>query len=207
MNPILKKTIENAKYLIPAIGVSAVLYLLLPVSYYLFHSEMQDIMNAKKIRTVKVDTIQLKKKKEREDKQIKKKKKENVKEFQKRFLSRFDLDLSVMSANGSGAAMLGQGFDNVIEEGDADVPPIKRIFIPPRYPTRAKEEGIEGKVVAKLLIDESGNVLRVKILKTPRFWGFDNAVIDAAKKWRFEPAKLNNLPVKVWATQVIEFKL
>lgn len=203
----LSQITENGAYILIALGISAALYLILPVSYYLFHSEIYDIMQSRKQKTVKVDTIKVQQKKEREIKEIKKREKPKLKEFQKRFFSRFDLDLSVMSAEGSGAGLVSTGFDKVIEEGEADIPPIKRIFIPPRYPARAKEEGIEGKVVARLLIDENGDVLQVRIMKAPRFWGFDNAVMDAAKKWKFEPAKLNNLPVKVWATQVIEFKL
>ncbi|MCP4728334.1 MAG: energy transducer TonB [bacterium] len=203
---ILQYIASNAKFLGIAVTISALLYLLLPVSYYLFHEEIYKMMQDRKQKIVKVDTIKIKKK-ERETKEIEKKKRTRLKKFKKRFSDRFKLDLSVLAAEGDGAGMMDSGFGNVIEEGEADIPPIKKRFIPPRYPSRARTEGVEGNVVAKLLIDENGDVLTVRILKEPRHWGFGYAVIEAAQQWKFEPAKLNNMPVKVWATQVIEFKL
>ncbi|MDY6934171.1 MAG: energy transducer TonB [Spirochaetota bacterium] len=200
------KKAENIKYLILALLISVLLYLLLPVSYYLFYSQVNKILNAREAKTVKVDVVQIQKK-ERKILKIEKPKKKRLERFQKKFFSRFDLDLSVLSSEDGGPGIMASGFENVIEEGEADIPPIKRIFMPPRYPTRAKEEGIEAKVIAKLLIDEMGNVVRVRIIDAPRFWGFGEAVIEASKNWKFEPAKLNNLPVKVWATQVVEFRL
>lgn len=200
-----EKIAENSKYIIISFIISAILFLLLPVSYYVFHSQIYNIMKAKQIKTVRVETVRIKKK-EREVKEIEKTKK-RLKKIQRRFFDRFNLDLSVLSAKGDGSGMFEADFGNIIEEGEADVPPIKRIFTPPKYPERAKNEGIEAVVVVKLLIDEKGNVLKVRIMRTPRYWGFDDSVIEAAKKWKFEPAKLNNMPVKIWATQAIEFRL
>ena len=197
---------KNTKFFLLALAISILLYLLLPVSYYLYHSRVYEILSARKTTTAKIETFKIQKK-EREVKEIEKTKKEKLKKFQKRFFTRFDLDLSVLSSEGGGKGIISADFENVIEEGEADIPPIKRIFIPPRYPHRAKKDGIEGNVVAKILIDENGNVIKVRIIKTPRFWGFDSAVIEAARNWKFEPAKLNNMPVKVWATQVVEFRL
>ena len=198
--------VKNSKHLLVALIVSLLLFLLLPVSYYIFHAQLYDLMNAKQLKMVKVETIKLKKK-EKEIKEIEKIKKKRLKKFQNKFLTRFNLDLSVLSGDGSGAGSLDAGFDNVIEEGEADIPPLKRIFNPPNYPERARNEGIEGTVIVKLLIDENGNVRRVRVIKAPKYWGFDDSVRKAAKLWKFEPAKLNNMPVKVWATQVIEFRL
>ncbi|MDY6968447.1 MAG: energy transducer TonB [Spirochaetota bacterium] len=202
INSIIKKF----KYILFALIVSSLLFLMLPVSYYIFHSKLYNLINVKQLKSFKVETIKVKKK-EKKIKEIEKTKKKKLKKFQNRFLTRFNLDLSVLSGEGSGAGALAAGFENVIEEGEADIPPIKRIFNPPNYPERAKNEGIEGTVIAKLLIDENGNVRRVRVIKAPKYWGFDDSVIEAAKSWKFEPAKLNNMPVKVWATQVIEFRL
>ncbi|MBN2038975.1 MAG: energy transducer TonB [Spirochaetes bacterium] len=195
-----------AKYIILAFGISVLLFLLLPVSYYLFHQEIYKMIQSKKTSAVKVETIKIQEKK-KDIKQIEKREKTKLIRPRTQQFTRFNLDLSVMSGEGGSGGVMQSGFGTVIEEGEADVPPIKRIFIPPKYPSRAREEDVEGKVVAKLLIDENGDVISVRILKEPRHWGFGSAVIEAAQKWKFEPAKLNNLPVKVWATQVIEFKL
>ena len=198
--------LNSVKYVVLAFGISVLLFLLLPVSYYLFHQEIYRMIQNKKSGPVRIETIKIKEKK-REVKQIEKREKTKLIRPHARQFTRFNLDLSVLSGEGNGGGVMTSGFGNVIEEGEADVPPIKRVFIPPQYPSRARDEGIEGKVIAKLLIDENGEVISIRILKEPRHWGFGTSVIEAAQKWKFEPAKLNNLPVKVWATQVIEFKL
>ena len=56
----------------------------------------------------------------------------------------------------------------------------------PEYPKAAIKEGIDhGRVVARLSIDEKGNVTEVTIFSAdpPRY--FDRAVIQALKEWKF----------------------
>jgi protein TonB len=56
----------------------------------------------------------------------------------------------------------------------------------PEYPRAAMKEGIaKGRVVARLNIDEKGNVTEVTIFSAdpPRY--FDRAVILALKDWKF----------------------
>jgi protein TonB len=58
----------------------------------------------------------------------------------------------------------------------------------PEYPRAALKAGIEkGYVLARVMIDEKGNVTDVVIVKAepPRY--FDRAVIDALKDWKFRP--------------------
>jgi TonB family protein len=74
------------------------------------------------------------------------------------------------------------------------------------YPEAARRAGIEGKVVVTALIDTDGRVLKVDIELS------DNSLLNEAArsamfKARYNPAICNGVPVKVWFTQVLSFKL
>jgi len=58
---------------------------------------------------------------------------------------------------------------------------------PPAYPPDAKAQGKEGKVVARLEIDEQGKVVDTKILSGEP--PFTDAVRAATPSWRFAPAR------------------
>ena len=63
--------------------------------------------------------------------------------------------------------------------------PISRVL--PEFPREAERKGYAtGRVVARLFIDEKGNVTDVKIVEAnpPRY--FDRAVINALSQWKFQ---------------------
>jgi protein TonB len=65
------------------------------------------------------------------------------------------------------------------------ITPVKRED--PVYPRAAIRLGIDkGKVVARLNIDEKGNVTNVTIVSAEPPRHFDRAVIDALKAWKFQ---------------------
>ena len=58
----------------------------------------------------------------------------------------------------------------------------------PDYPREAIRAGIDkGRVVARLNIDEKGNVTEVTIFSADPPRDFDKAVIEALKEWKFAP--------------------
>ena len=75
-----------------------------------------------------------------------------------------------------------------------------------KYPEEAKKQGIEGKVIVKLFIDEFGNPQSCKIIK-----GVDPLLDAEAKdvlmKTKFYPGKIDGKPVKVQVAIPIVFKL
>ena len=79
---------------------------------------------------------------------------------------------------------------------------VKRI----KYPEEAKKEGIEGKVIVKLFIDESGIPQRCKIIKgvNPLL---DTEAKDVLMKTKFYPGKIDGKPVKVQVAIPVVFKL
>jgi protein TonB len=83
-----------------------------------------------------------------------------------------------------GKPQLPKGEDACIE---ALIKP-KPIATPqPAYADRAREAGIQGKVRVELTVDETGAVVSARVLESLGY-GLDEAALEAAKTWRFEPA-------------------
>ena len=74
------------------------------------------------------------------------------------------------------------------------------------YPISAKEAGIEGKVLVKAIIDESGNVAETEVIKSVNT-DCDKAAVDAIKKTKFTPVTKDGKPVKAEVVIPIMFKL
>ena len=96
----------------------------------------------------------------------------------------------------------------VDESGFVEVDKVPELLSPlkPEYPKLAKLAGIEGTVYLKLLIDEKGNVEKIKVEQGVKDI-IDEAALNAARKAKFSPAMLNNKPVKVWVILPVAFKL
>lgn len=76
-----------------------------------------------------------------------------------------------------------------------------------RYPTEAREAGVEGRVAINFVLDENGKIMSCKVIKKLGF-GCDEEVLRVVKlmpDWK--PAKMNGIPIKVTFNQVVEFKL
>jgi protein TonB len=78
----------------------------------------------------------------------------------------------------------------------------------PDYPAMARRAHVMGTVELRIVIDEEGRVGRIEVVRAPdsRF-GFDLAAIEAVKRWRYEPGRLDGRPVAVEALVLVEFTL
>ena len=74
-----------------------------------------------------------------------------------------------------------------------------------RYPDIAREGGVEGRVTAKVLVDESGYVIKVGSITGETV--FHDEVRDKAKDLQFTPGLQNGKPVKVWVSVPFVFRL
>lgn len=84
----------------------------------------------------------------------------------------------------------------------------KPIYNPiPKYPELAKQAGIEGTTVIKMLVDIDGTVREVKILKSSGNQMLDQAALVAAKQSKFTPAKQRDKFVRVWVSRPFRFLL
>ena len=100
-----------------------------------------------------------------------------------------------------------------IKEGDVislelvETPPVVIKRFPAAYPEHARRLGIQGTVTINVLVSEKGDVADAKILQgIKNAVGFDQAALQAARKWKFEPATVKGIKVKVWIPVAIEFK-
>lgn len=75
------------------------------------------------------------------------------------------------------------------------------------YPEIARKAGVEGRVIVHVLIDERGNVVATRILKSLGNNGCDEAAVAAIKSVKWKPAMQRDRPVKVWVAIPVIFKL
>jgi protein TonB len=86
--------------------------------------------------------------------------------------------------------------------------PVRVKHVTPDFPEMARLIGREGRVVVRALVDRDGTVRRAEIAKSSGTnVGFDEAAVDAALRCLYKPAIQNGMPVMVWVTYVVEFKL
>jgi len=103
-------------------------------------------------------------------------------------------------------SLLGDvGKDVVMSEGSVDKAPVPIQRSAMEYPKKAKKMGIKGYVLLNLLIDNSGNVVKVKVLESEPEGIFDDVASQGVKAWKFTPGEYKGKAVKVWAKQKIRF--
>jgi protein TonB len=78
--------------------------------------------------------------------------------------------------------------------------------VEPAYPLTARTNGVKGIVIMQVLIDKTGAVRQVMVLKglTP---DLSQAAVDAVRQWQWAPATLDGKPVDVVFNLTINFKL
>ena len=84
--------------------------------------------------------------------------------------------------------------------------PVTISRVEPQYPEVARKARISGIVIVECIIDKSGSVRDVQVLKGLPF-GLDQAAVEAVKKWKFKPGTLNGQPVDVIFNLTVNFKL
>lgn len=78
--------------------------------------------------------------------------------------------------------------------------------VDPVYPEEARREKIAGTVIVESIIDQEGCVINVRALKgLPK--GLTEAAIQAVQRWVFEPATLEDRPVKVYYLLHVNFQV
>ena len=62
--------------------------------------------------------------------------------------------------------------------------------------------------VHEAVVDVDGSVTQVRVTRSlDNTFGLDQAAIDAARQWKFEPGTLKGKPVPVLITLLLEFRL
>lgn len=77
----------------------------------------------------------------------------------------------------------------------------------PVYPARSKSRRQEGRVVVRVLVDASGRLRTLSLLKSSGFDLLDQAALDAVGKAQFKPYSENGIPLDRLADIPIDFVL
>ena len=75
------------------------------------------------------------------------------------------------------------------------------------YPSFSKRSGEQGEVVVRLIIDESGNVEDVALLRSSSFPRLDRAATEIGRRYRFKPFLVNGSPQRISTNLLIKFNL
>lgn len=77
----------------------------------------------------------------------------------------------------------------------------------PDYPASDKRLGHEGVVVLLLLVGPDGRVIDAKVERSSGYPSLDDAALEKARTWRFEPAEEKGKPVTAWYRTSVRFQL
>lgn len=92
-----------------------------------------------------------------------------------------------------------------IRPGGEILAPTRVTYVTPVYPAIARQIKREGTVILEAVIDETGAVRNVTVLRSvPQL---DRAAIDAVSQWRYTPTRLNGVPVAIIMTVTVTFSL
>ena len=105
---------------------------------------------------------------------------------------------------GSGSEV---GEEIIFNAYELDQEPQPVVRVPPIYPYKAREQGIEGKVLIKLLVNADGTVGQVIIMDARPKGIFENAVMKSVPSWKFNPGKVDGEPVTAWVVTTVNFDL
>ncbi len=91
-----------------------------------------------------------------------------------------------------------------IAENDARKAVVKKVE--PEYPAMARQVRVSGQVQVDVVIDASGNVESVKVLKGNSL--LSSSAVSALKKWKFAPfVGAGNKPSKAVTSLTFDFRL
>lgn len=77
----------------------------------------------------------------------------------------------------------------------------------PAYPREARQQGWEGVIVIKVVVNQSGYPTQIDKEETSGFDVLDESALNAVRKWKFMPAKIGSIPIQSIVRIPIKFKL
>src|SRR3954454_21058962 len=92
-----------------------------------------------------------------------------------------------------------------VRVADLPVAPRKTEDMRPIYPDIARQARIEGTVVMEAVLDPSGRVTQLHVIKSVPM--LDQAALDAVRQWRYTPSVYGGRPVSVLMTITVRFTL
>jgi protein TonB len=81
------------------------------------------------------------------------------------------------------------------------------VRVPPDYPVRALTDGIEGYVMLRFIVTETGSVEDPEVLRSEPSGVFERAARRSVLRWKFQPQIRNGKPTRVYAISTVRFVL
>ena len=104
---------------------------------------------------------------------------------------------------GQGGIRAGSGGSG--SAGDSGVQVLSRTL--PDYPGLARNRNIEGWVLIEITVDRNGLVTNPRVVGANPAGVFEQAAIDAVRKWRFKPARRQGISIEQRVKQKVVFHL
>ena len=77
----------------------------------------------------------------------------------------------------------------------------------PEYPSEARLNKWQGRVIVRVLVEASGRVADAQVAKSSGYNELDQAAEEVLYRWRFNPAYRDGQPVTAWVKVPVSFKL
>jgi protein TonB len=77
----------------------------------------------------------------------------------------------------------------------------------PEYPARARNSEVEGYVILRFTVTETGSVADPEVLRSEPPGIFDRAAIRAVLRWKYQPQLANGEPISVISYTRVTFEL
>jgi protein TonB len=112
------------------------------------------------------------------------------------------------ATGGAGAAVsrsIGSAPAGAVRVGGNIRAPVRTHVVDPVYPPTARAASVQGVVILEIVVGEDGAVADARVLRSIPL--LDQAALDAARQWRYEPTLLNGVPTRVIMTATVNFTL
>jgi protein TonB len=83
--------------------------------------------------------------------------------------------------------------------------PTRIAYVRPEYPENARIKKVQGIVLVEVQIERDGRVCSARVVRSIPL--LDQSAVDAVLRWRFTPAKVNDVAIPVTMTLTVNFRL
>jgi len=196
------------------LAITALIALVLPLTQWVAHGEKTDSQDAPTLVAIQPPPPPPPEIEEPEQEEEQMEEPELNKEVQQLSLAQLDLALNtsissdVTNGFNVGNFELSDAFDEnlVFEIADLDEAPRAITQFPPKYPPALRRTGLEGKVLLIFIVDESGNVVNARAVKSDHP-DFERSALDTVNRWRFKPGQKDGKAVKTRVRIPLSFNL
>lgn len=90
-------------------------------------------------------------------------------------------------------------------EGEIEQPRPLYGEVPIEYPMHMWDQDMEGEILLRVRVGDTGGVDSVEIVESSGHLSFDSAAVEGAQRLRFTPARQDGERIEVWAQVPVRF--